>query len=239
MRGIFRVAVPALIVVAALSLQAGSRVSAQTATPQASPQATPTPAAQPAGAQIPTVPDPVAVTLDSSTTAFLALDFQKSNCGTTDAPATPPRPACAASLPAVASGLAAARAANVLVVYSQFPGGIIVDPVAPNPDDPVVAAGADKFYNTNLDDILKQAGITTVVITGTGSNGAVLYTAFAAFERGYTVVVAEDGISAGAGFITQYSEWQLLNEPGGSNPQNTPLKAMAVTLSRTDLITYK
>jgi len=235
----FSLAVLALVAVAALSAQTGPRVSAQTATPQASPQANPTATPQAAGSSLPTVPDPVAVTLDHTTTAFLALDFLQSNCGTPTAPAPTPRPACAASLTAVASGLAAARAASVLVVYSQFPGGIIVDPVAPNPGDPVVAAGADKFLGTNLDDILKQAGISTVVITGTGSNGAVLYTAFEASARGYTVVVAEDGISANSDLITQYSEWQLLTGPGTSNPQNTPLKPMAVTLSRTDLITYK
>jgi len=102
-----------------------------------------------------------------------------------------------------------------------------------------VTSSADKFFGTDLDSILKQHGITTVVVTGTSSNGAVLYTSFSAAERGYTVVVAEDGISADTDFATQFTEWQLLNGPGTTNLQNTPLQPKAVTLSRTDLITYK
>jgi hypothetical protein len=50
--------------------------------------------------------------------------------------------------------------------------------------------------------------------------------------------VAEDGVSASAGFIMHYSLFQLLNEPGFTNPANTPLKADSVTLSKTSLITF-
>jgi nicotinamidase-related amidase len=66
----------------------------------------------------------------------------------------------------------------------------------------------------------------------------VMYTATAAAQRGYTVVVAEDGISAATDIATTVALWQLLHGPG-ANPQNMPLQAKAVTLSRTDLITYK
>jgi nicotinamidase-related amidase len=76
------------------------------------------------------------------------------------------------------------------------------------------------------------------VIVGSATNGAVLYTTFEAGLRGYTVVIAEDGTSADSGFIQHYSLFQLLNEPGFSNPQNTPLKAGAVTLSKTSLVTF-
>ncbi|HTE83738.1 MAG TPA: isochorismatase family protein, partial [Dehalococcoidia bacterium] len=106
-------------------------------------------------------------------------------------------------------------------------------------DTVVISVNADKFFNTNLDDVLKQGGITNVVMVGTFSNGAVLYTAFEAAARGYTVVVAEDGLSAPTDFATFVTEWQLLNGPGTANLQNTPLQPKAVTLSRTDLITYK
>jgi nicotinamidase-related amidase len=186
----------------------------------------------PTGVDVPPIPDPVQVSLDRTTTAFLALDFLQSNCQ--------PRPPCVASLPAVAFGLAQARAANVLTVYSDTGATqVILDQVAPNPTDPKVSSSADKFFNTNLDGILKQAGITTIVVTGTSSNGAVLYTASSGVKLGYTVVLAEDGISAITDFANLYTEWQLLNFPGGSNAQNTPLQPKAVTLSRTDLITYR
>jgi hypothetical protein len=182
--------------------------------------------------QVPTVPDPVAVSVDRSSTAFLALDFLDSNCGS--------RPPCVASLPAVASGLAAARAAGVPVMYSVVGTGNILPDVAPIAPDPVIKSfGADKFYNTDLDSRLKAAGISTLVITGTSSNGAVLYTGYEAVARGYTVVVAEDGISAGSDFANLFTEWELLNLPGPANPQNMALQSKAVTLSRTDLTTYK
>src|SRR6266568_7670300 len=90
--------------------------------------------------------------------------------------------------------------------------------------------GADKFFNTNLDDMLKGAGATTLVLVGTASNGAVLYTGYEATARGYTVVVAQDGISADTDFATLFTEWQLLNYPGTLNADNTPLKPKAATL---------
>jgi hypothetical protein len=189
-------------------------------------------AGSPSGVAIPSIPDPVAVSLDPTTTAFLALDFLQSNCQ--------PRPTCVASLPNVQSGLQQARAANATVVYSDTgPTQTILDAVAPEAGEPKVSSSADKFFNTDLDNILKNAGVTTVVITGTSSNGAVLYTGYGAVVRGYTVVVAEDGISANSDFANKFTEWQLLNLPGPSNPQNMPLQPKAVTLSRTDLIAYK
>jgi hypothetical protein len=182
-------------------------------------------------ATVPAIPDPVAVTLDASTTAFLALDFAGSLC--------PSLPACVDSLPAVSSGITAARSAGATIVYSAFSNAPIPPDLLQMPGDPVVMSGADKFYNTDLDAILQQHGIKTVVITGTLTNGAVLFTGFAASARGYTVVVATDGVSARGDFATPATEWQLLNGPGTSNPQNTPLQPKAATLSRTDLISYR
>jgi nicotinamidase-related amidase len=180
------------------------------------------------------VPDPVAVSLDASTTAFLAIDLLQSGCAL--------NPICVATLPAVAAGLAAARAANALVLEStHLPPDIEILPdVAPAPGDIVFAAppGGDKFFNSDLDDILKQAGIKTLVLTGQSSNQGVLYTASAAGQRGITVVVAEDGISATTDLATSVALWQMLNGPR-PNPRNVPLQANSVTLSRTDLITYK
>jgi nicotinamidase-related amidase len=181
--------------------------------------------------QLPTIPDPVAVTLDASSTAFLALDFNSTVCANT--------PACVATLPAVAAGLSAARTAGALIAYSSTPNATVLPDVLQLPDDPVVTSSADKFFNTNLDDVLKQRRIATVVLTGTITNGAILYTGFAAAARGYTVVIAADGVSARSDFANFAAEWQLLNGPGTSNPQNTPLQPKAATLSRMDLITYR
>ncbi|HEY3115289.1 MAG TPA: isochorismatase family protein [Chloroflexota bacterium] len=180
---------------------------------------------------LPNTPDPVAVTLDPSTTAFLVLDLTTATCSN--------RPVCVAQLPGLADFLAKARAAGVAVIYSNTPGSTVLPEVAPAGNEPLVTSSADKFFNTNLDDLLKDRGIETKIIVGTASNGAALYTPFGANERGYTVVVADDGISQFEPYQVQLSRWQLLNQPGFANADNTPLKTRAVTLSRTDLITFE
>ncbi len=184
---------------------------------------------------IPTIPAPVAVTLDAKTTAYLILDITSVICA--------PRKACPPTVPPIAALLKKARDAKVPVVYSDTasPGSTIVAEVAPLPDEPKVTGRADKFINTTLDDILKGKGIKTVVIVGSASNGAVLYTSFGANIRGYTVVVAEDGMSTDDAFAHFLTRYQLLNQPGFGNATNTPPQEgrVAVTLSRTDLITFK
>ena len=47
------------------------------------------------------------------------------------------------------------------------------------------------------------------------------------------------GISAEPEFPTTVTRWQLLNEPGFTNADNKPLAKGFVTLSTTDLISFK
>jgi len=75
--------------------------------------------------------------------------------------------------------------------------------------------------------------------SSTAANGAVLYTTFGLGLRGITVVVAQDGISGDPEFTETLTRWQLLNEPGFANVNNTPLDKGHVTLSTTDKITFK
>jgi nicotinamidase-related amidase len=180
--------------------------------------------------EVPTLPDLATVAVDPSTTAFLVLDINSAVC--------PPRPACLATVPAIQRLLGKARSANVFVGYSTTGSAEILPDIAPQPNDPVVTGRADKFFNTNLDQILKDHGIQTVVMVGAAANGAVMYTAFGAVERGYTVVVATDGISSGPDFDTFLAQYQLLNMPGFANAANNPLQPQAATLSRSDLITF-
>jgi nicotinamidase-related amidase len=184
------------------------------------------------GVQLPEIPAAVPVTLDAQKTAFLVLDLVDAICT--------PRPGCVASVPGVAGLLAKARAANVFVVYStgRNPAAILA-PVAPLGDEPIVRSSADKFFQTDLEQILTGSGVDTLVLVGVAANGAPMYTAFGANSRGYTVVVAEDGISSGNDFDVWLARYQLLNEPGYANPTNAPLQPNAVTLSRTDLITFR
>jgi nicotinamidase-related amidase len=189
----------------------------------------------PAAMVVPDIPAPVPVSIDSRTSALLVLDINSAIC--------PPRPQCMASVPAIERLIARARAANVPVVYSTTvsPKGPppLLPSVAPQPNDPVVATRANKFVDTKLEEILKQRNAQTLVMVGSASNGAVLYTSFHANSRGFTVVVAEDGISGTHPFDNTLTRYQLLNQPGFTNAGNKALAPNMVTLSRTDLITFR
>lgn len=224
------VSILALLILALSAVYAPAPAGAmQVSTPTVAPAATiPAPAAYP---PLPVLPVPVAVQVDPKTTAYLVLDLTSTICA--------PRASCVSSLPAAAALLKKAREAQALVVYSDTGGNsAVLSEVAAAANDPKVSGGADKFFQTNLDDLLKSKGIKTAVMVGSAANGAILYTAFAANLRGYTVVVAEDGISSSEAFAVLLTRYQLLNQPGMSNPSNAPLVEGRVTLSRSDLIAF-
>jgi nicotinamidase-related amidase len=198
-------------------------------------------AAAPAPAQsVPPAPAPVPVSVAGTTTAVLVLDVVQPICAS--------QPRCMAFLPRVASLLAAARRAGAFVVYSAAnPSGLVAPiaqppfeaAVAPLRGDPIViGAGQDRFFATPLDGLLRKHGITTVILAGWRENGSLLYTAVGANLRGYTVVVADDATSASKDEDVAIGRYQLLTQLH-SNPKNEPLHPGAVTLSRTDLITFR
>jgi len=160
--------------------------------------------------KVPPAPPTKAVQLDPKTTALLMLDFNQQTCNAQR------RPRCIASIPRVKTLLAAARAAHAPVVYSLGGGGKVTEiaaDLAPAPGEPVVSSGVDKFRNTDLEKILKDKGIATVVVVGAAANGAVLYTASTAAMLGMKVVVPLDGISADSAYPEQFTAWQFANGP--------------------------
>jgi nicotinamidase-related amidase len=193
----------------------------------------PTPSPTPAPNVAPALPAPATVTLDAKATVLVVLDVINPTCST--------RPACNDSIPALQAIIKKARDASVPVVYTNTAAtNAIVPQVAPIAGDvTVVPTNADKFNNPDFDATFKAKKVTTLLLVGTRSNGAVLYTAFEANVRGYTVVVAIDGISGAIPFETTLAEWQMLNQPGFTNADNKPLAEKLVTLSRGDLITFK
>ncbi|MCG6535389.1 MAG: cysteine hydrolase, partial [Syntrophales bacterium LBB04] len=142
------------------------------------------------------------------------------------------RPRCIASIPKVTKLLAEARSKDVLVVYSlsagAAPAGIAPD-LAPKGTEPIVTSGPDKFLGTDLEKILKEKNIKTVIVCGTASHGAVLYTASEAAFRGMKVVVPVDGVSAEGLYPEQYTLWNLANAPRVS---------AETTLTKTDTIKF-
>lgn len=172
----------------------------------------------------PAAPTLKPVTVDAKTTALLMLDFMNQNCGK--------RPRCVDSIPAVKKLLDEARAHKVVVIYSiianSTPADVIKD-VAPQAGEPNVLSGVDKFLNTDLDKILKDKGIKTVIAVGTSSNGAVLYTASGAAARGMSVIVPVDGMSA----VDPYAEYSTV-----FTFMNAPLVSAKTTLTKIDMIKF-
>jgi len=164
------------------------------------------------------------VTVDPKTTALLVLDFVKQTCNNER------RPRCVASVPKVQALLSRARSNKVSVVYSittaSTPGDILKE-VAPLAGEPMVKAMADKFLGTDLEKILKDKGIKTVIVTGTAAHGAVLNTGSQAAFRGFQVIVPIDGMSSENTYFEQYTAYHLANAPG-VGPQ--------VTLTRIEMI---
>ncbi len=128
--------------------------------------------------------------------------------------------------------LEAARTAKATVVYSlisKTTNADVIKDVAPAAGEPSVLSGPDKFLNTDLEKILKDKGITTVIAVGTSSNGAVLYTASGAAFRGMNVIIPVDGMSA----VDPYAEFSTV-----FTFMNAPSVSARTTLTRSDMIKF-
>ncbi len=179
-----------------------------------------------ANIKAPPPPELKPVTVEPSTTALLLLDFVHPICD----PQKKPR--CVASLPAMKKLLAQARANHVMVVFSTAGNMTAKDiwaDIAPMPGEPVVNSHPDKFQDTDLEKILKDKGIKTVIVTGVNANGAVLYTASRAALLGFKVIDPIDGSSAENEYIEQYVVYNFAHAPAVS---------AAVTLTRSDMIKF-
>jgi nicotinamidase-related amidase len=177
-----------------------------------------------ANVKTPSAPEIKAVTVDPKTTALIMGDFMNQSCAK--------RPRCVAALPAVKKLLGEARAAKVAVIYSTIPNTTSADimpDVAPAADEPSVTSGVDKFFKTNLEQILKDKGIQTVIIVGTSAEGLVTYTGGEAALRGFNVVVPVDGMASVEAFAEQYVAWHMTH---------APIISPKVTLTRTDMIKF-
>ncbi|SRR6266568_1791949 len=226
--------VVALSVSLALAAACTQPAAAPSPTVTASPA--PTVAATPAPtptSPIPAIPAAVAVEVPVKGAALLVLDITNTICDV--------RPSCVTSVPKIANLVKKARDAKVPIIYTTTTtaGTLIRPEIAAQAGDVTIAGRSDKFFGTTLQQVLTDKAVENAVVVGSAANGAVLYTVFGLGLRGITVVVAQDGISAEPEFPITLTRWQLLNEPGFTNADNKPLAKGFVTLSTTDLITFK
>ena len=177
-----------------------------------------------ANVKTPAAPEIKAVTVDPKTTALIMGDLLNQVCGK--------RPRCVAALPAMKKLLGEARAAKVAVIYSLPPNTTTADfitDVSPAADEPSVQSGVDKFFKTNLEQILKDKGIQTVIVVGTSAEGLVTYTGGGAAIRGLNVVIPVDGVGSVEAFAEQYVAWHMTH---------APIISSKVTLTRTGMIKF-
>jgi nicotinamidase-related amidase len=177
-----------------------------------------------ANVKTPAAPEIKAVAVDPKTTALLMGDLMNQSCAK--------RPRCVAALPAMKKLLGEARAAKVAVIHSTIPNTTtadIIPDVAPAADEPSVTSGVDKFFKTNLEQILKDKGIQTLIVVGTSAEGLVTYTGGGAALRGFNVVVPVDGMASVEAFAEQYVAWHMTH---------APIISPKVTLTRIDMIKF-
>ena len=180
--------------------------------------------------KLPPLPELKPVTVDPKTTALLVLDFMRANCGQ--------RPRCVAAVPSVKKLIDAARAHNMHISFNltgQNPKiEDMADPsLAPKAGEHLIknGRGANKWYNSDLEQVLKDKGIRTVIIAGTSAQGAVAGSAQGATERGFKAIVPVDGMASEEAFNELYAAWHLAKGGPVALTEN-------VTVTRGDLIKY-
>jgi nicotinamidase-related amidase len=76
-------------------------------------------------------------------------------------------------------------------------GSEIVDEMRPHADEPVIdKAGFSAFHRTSLDDILRERGIDTLLLTGVTTQCCVASTLRSAVDLGYCCVLLQDACAA-------------------------------------------
>lgn len=175
--------------------------------------------------EAPPAPQLQPVGIDPKSSALLVLDLQNNNCNLER------RPRCMDSLKGIQELIGRVRSENMPVVYSltsKATADDIRQEVLPLPGEPIVKSSVDKFFGTELAEILQEAGIETVILVGTAAEGAILNTATGAALRGYKVVVPVDGFSSSNVYAEQYTAWHLANSPG-TKKQTTLTRMNAIS----------
>ena len=149
-----------------------------------------------------------AVQIDPKKTAVFSLDWNRKTC-TAEA-----RVRCFKTLPKIEKLLSDARSHNMLILHaltSNMQPEDIVASVGPKGDERVVRGRGDKFSGGEVEKMLKDKGIDTVIIVGTSANSAVLYTTFGAVQRGFKPIVPIDGLPSETAYQEQFTIWQIAN----------------------------
>ena len=165
----------------------------------------------------PNRPEAKPLTLDSKSTAILVLDL--------NARCEDPKQVCSKITAPLGAFLDKARAAAVPIVYTVSaaakgkPIGELATPLKRKEGETVIYPdGFDKFIGGELQAILKEKGAQTLIVTGSSTNSAVLYTATTAARiYRYSVVIPMDGVNANSRYEQEYAIHQFTVLPSEAN----------------------
>jgi len=166
--------------------------------------------------QGPHKPEPQGVTVSHAATAVLVLDL--------NARCQDPNEVCSKLMQPLGEFLDRVRVAAVPVIFSvslSFKGtpmGEVAAPLNRWEDEPVLHPDAfDKFAGGELRQFLNDHDVENLVIVGSLTNVAVLYTATAAARvHRYNVIIPLDGVNAKTQYEHEYAIHQLSILPAGA-----------------------
>ena len=165
----------------------------------------------------PNRPEPKPLTLDSKSTAILVLDL--------NARCDDPKQVCSKITAPLGDFLDKARSAAVPIIYTVSaaakgtPIGELAAPLRRKENETVIYPDAfDKFFGGELHAFLKDKGAKTLIITGSATNNAVLYTATTAARMyRYSIVIPMDGVNAATRYEQEYAIHQFTVLPSQAN----------------------
>ena len=165
----------------------------------------------------PNRPEPQPLKLDIKTTSIVVLDLS-SRCEN-------PQEVCSKLMLPLAEFLTRARQASVPILYTisaagkGTPLGEVAAPLKRRESEPVLYPDAfDKFMDGNLKAQLDKWNCRSLIIVGSATNFAVLYTATtAARVFRYEVVLPLDGVNAKREYEHEYAIHQMTILPASSH----------------------
>ena len=167
----------------------------------------------------PNRPEPQPLKLDGKTTAIAVLDLSR-RCEN-------PQEVCSNLMIPLAEFLDRARQASVPILYTisaagkGTPLGEVAAPLKRRESEPVLYPDAfDKFMGSALKAELDKRHCRSLIIVGSATNFAVLYTATAAARIfRYDVVIPLDGVNAKRTYEHEYAIHQMTILPASAHKQ--------------------
>jgi nicotinamidase-related amidase len=90
------------------------------------------------------------------------------------------------------------RRDNIRITIAGTPGSRIIPELAPGPDDlHVIKKRYSAFFGTQLDEIIRQRGVDTLVLAGINTHACVRMAAIDAYQRDLAVIIAREAVGSG------------------------------------------